>query len=105
VKFGGVTATGLDTSGAPTSIVAHVPAHAVAGKVTATGPAGTVIFCDTSGFHCGGSARTKPRVLSYHTYVSPASKKPARFRVDLPADGNGMPESAQVALTRALKRQ
>jgi len=73
-------------------------------RVTATGPAGTVIFCDTSGFHCGGSARTKPRVLSYHTYVSGASKKPARYRVDLPPDGNGMSEPAQVALTRALKR-
>ena len=73
-------------------------------RLTVTGPAGTVIFCDTSGFHCGGSARTKPRILSYHTYVSAASKKPARYRVDLPADGNGMAEAARVALTRALKR-
>ena len=28
-----------------------------------TGPAGTVIFCDTAGFHRGGFARTKPRIL------------------------------------------
>jgi hypothetical protein len=73
-------------------------------RLTLTGPAGTIIFCDTSGFHCGGSAKTKPRILSYHTYVSAASKKPARFRVDVAADGNGLSEGARFALSRALKR-
>ena len=38
-------------------------------RLTVTGSAGTIILCDTSGFHCGGSAKTKPRILSYHTYV------------------------------------
>ena len=32
-------------------------------RLTMTGPAGTVIFCDTAGFHRGGFARTKPRIL------------------------------------------
>src|SRR5205085_11971717 len=72
-------------------------------KLTLTGAAGTIIFCDTSGFHRGGFARTTPRVLSYHTYVGSSAKKPARFAVDeLPS--NGISREAQVALTRALKR-
>jgi len=41
--------------------------------VSATGERGTVIFCDTSGFHRGGFAKTSPRILSTTTYVSPAS--------------------------------
>jgi len=34
---------------------------------------GTLIFCDTSGFHRGGLSWTKPRVLATVTYSSPAS--------------------------------
>jgi hypothetical protein len=34
---------------------------------------GTLIFCDTSGFHRGGLSTTKPRVLATVTYSSPAS--------------------------------
>jgi hypothetical protein len=40
---------------------------------TFTAPKGTVIFCDTSGFHRGGFAKTKPRALATVTYASPAS--------------------------------
>jgi hypothetical protein len=47
-----------------------------------TAPAGTVIVCDTSGFHRGGYARSKPRILSTHTYVSPDSTWGRRFKVD-----------------------
>jgi hypothetical protein len=58
---------------------------------TAMGPRGSIIFCDTSGFHRGGFAKTKPRVMSYHTFVSPAShlsgRKRRRFFVDLPENG------------------
>jgi hypothetical protein len=36
-------------------------------------PKGTLIFCNTSGFHRGGFARSKPRVLATVTYSSPAS--------------------------------
>ena len=53
--------------------------------VTATGRAGTVVFCDTSGFHRGGYATEKPRVSSVHHYVSPAAvaanTQPRLFRV------------------------
>jgi hypothetical protein len=43
--------------------------------VTFTAPKGTLIFCNTSGFHRGGFARTKPRVLATLTWDSPASLK------------------------------
>jgi phytanoyl-CoA dioxygenase PhyH len=41
--------------------------------VTFTAPKGTIIFCNTSGFHRGGFATGKPRVLATVTYSSPAS--------------------------------
>ena len=40
---------------------------------TFTAPKGTVVFCNTSGFHRGGFATEKPRVLATVTYSSPAS--------------------------------
>ena len=40
---------------------------------TFTAPAGTLILCNTSGFHRGGFATGRPRVLATATYCSPAS--------------------------------
>jgi hypothetical protein len=40
---------------------------------TFTGQAGTLVLCNTSGFHRGGFATHKPRVLATATYCSPAS--------------------------------
>jgi hypothetical protein len=40
---------------------------------TFTAPKGTIIFCNTSGFHRGGFATARPRVLATVTYSSPAS--------------------------------
>jgi hypothetical protein len=55
-------------------------------RVLATGPAGTIVICDTSGFHRGGYARTKPRILSTHTYVNkkitPERPERRKFTVD-----------------------
>ena len=48
----------------------RVPAEAIK---TFTAPKGTIIFCNTSGFHRGGFATARPRVLSTVTYSSPAS--------------------------------
>ena len=42
-------------------------------RVVATGPEGTIIFCDTSGLHRGGFALEKARLLSVFAYISPAS--------------------------------
>ena len=57
---------------------------------TFTAPRGTVIFCDTSGFHRGGFATSRPRVLATVTYSSPASlasltERNYRFSGDLEA--------------------
>src|SRR5437899_1152655 len=38
-----------------------------------TGPTGTLLFCNTAGFHRGGFATERPRVLATATYSSPAS--------------------------------
>ena len=38
-----------------------------------TAPKGTLIFCNTAGFHRGGFSTTNPRVLATATYSSPAS--------------------------------
>jgi hypothetical protein len=42
---------------------------------TFTAPKGTMVFCNTSGFHRGGFATGSPRVLATATYSSPASLK------------------------------
>jgi hypothetical protein len=65
-----------------------------------TGPAGTMIFCDTSGFHRGGFAKTAPRVLSIWSYVSPAAeKKGHRFEVDLEGREAELSADARAALS------
>jgi hypothetical protein len=38
-----------------------------------SGPKGTLLFCNTAGFHRGGFATERPRVLATATYSSPAS--------------------------------
>jgi hypothetical protein len=69
-------------------------------RVLATGPAGTLVVCDTSGFHRGGYVRSKPRVLSTHTYVqkeiAPGSKR-RKFTVDW--RGGELSEQAVFALS------
>jgi hypothetical protein len=66
--------------------------HAVddSDRVLATGAPGTLVICDTSGFHRGGYARTKPRVLATQTYVdrkvTPENKR-RKFQVDWRSDG------------------
>jgi hypothetical protein len=48
----------------------EVPAEQIR---TFTGPARTMIFCNTTGLHRGGFAETHPRVLATLAYTSPAS--------------------------------
>jgi Phytanoyl-CoA dioxygenase (PhyH) len=48
----------------------RIPGSAVR---TFTGRAGTLLFCNTAGFHRGGFSTTRPRVLATATYSSPAS--------------------------------
>jgi len=70
-------------------------------RVSATGPVGTLVVCDTSGFHRGGFARSKPRILSTHTYVNkkitPERPERRKFTVDW-RDGE-LSEQSRFALT------
>jgi hypothetical protein len=49
--------------------------HIEGRAVTFTAPKGTLIFCNTAGFHRGGFVKGKPRVLATWTWDSPASLK------------------------------
>jgi hypothetical protein len=65
-----------------------------------TGPTGTLILCDTTGFHRGGFATERPRVMGVFNYVSPASLASLSERnfsaVDVPPRA---PEPVRYALT------
>jgi hypothetical protein len=67
---------------------------------TLTGPAGTIVVCDTSGFHRGGYARSKPRVLSYLTYLSDEGNQrhKRKFDVASTSEGDGLSAAARYAL-------
>jgi hypothetical protein len=69
--------------------------------LTATGPAGTMVFADTSGFHRGGWTRSKPRILSYCSYVSTKFRLEPRFEVDwsVARAGNGLSPEAEFAVS------
>jgi Phytanoyl-CoA dioxygenase (PhyH) len=70
-----------------------------------TGPAGTIIFCDTSGFHRGGWAQTNPRILSYHSYVSTDTRKPPRIRVDWSGGGRELTPEAEFAIAWSHRKK
>ncbi len=67
-------------------------------RVTLTGPAGTMIFCDTGGFHRGGFAKATPRVLAIWSYVAPGTEKGHRFDVDLEGRDAELSADARAAL-------
>lgn len=67
-------------------------------RLTLTGSPGTMVFCDTGGFHRGGFARTKPRILATWSYVSRATGKGHRFQVDLDRREAWLPAQARAAL-------
>jgi hypothetical protein len=65
-------------------------------SVTFTAPKGTIIFCNTSGFHRGGFADANPRVLATWTWDSPASLKALSERnYVFDASGDGALSEAQ----------
>jgi hypothetical protein len=57
--------------------------------VTFTAPKGTIIFCNTSGFHRGGFSTGNPRVLATFTWDSPASLKALSERNYVLEERNG----------------
>lgn len=65
-----------------------------------TGSAGTLILCDTTGFHRGGFAIERPRVMGVWNYVSPASLASLSERnFSVTALPPGGPESVRFALS------
>jgi len=67
-----------------------------------TGSPGTVILAETSGFHRGGFAKDKPRLLSVQTYISAAALESGLARRWYSIDGepvNGHEAPARYALT------
>lgn len=76
----------------------RVPASAT---MTLTAPAGTLIFCNTSGFHRGGYVTERRRVIAVINYVSPAAVAALverNFAVD-PSGLADLPEPVRYALT------
>jgi len=71
---------------------------AVEDIVTLTGPSGTLIICDTSGFHRGGFAKTRPRVLATWTYVAQDARRTRRWFTLTPTDPPGLSTQARAAL-------
>jgi hypothetical protein len=69
--------------------------------VTFVAPKGTIIFCNTSGFHRGGFATEKSRVLATFTWDSPASLKALSERNYSfePRNGTPLTDAQRYALT------
>ena len=70
-------------------------------QVALTGPEGSMVFCNTSGFHRGGyTTGSRPRVMAVYNYSSPASLAALtlrNFNTDISRDG--LSEQAAYALT------
>jgi hypothetical protein len=64
-----------------------------------TGPAGTLILCDTTGFHRGGFASARPRIMGVWNYVSPASLASLSERNFRTEPAPGATEPVRYALT------
>lgn len=67
---------------------------------TFTGTRGTLILCNTSGFHRGGYATGKPRTLATWTYSSPAALKALSERnYAVAGEASSLPEPARFAIS------
>jgi ectoine hydroxylase-related dioxygenase (phytanoyl-CoA dioxygenase family) len=69
-------------------------------QISLTGPAGSMAFCNTSGFHRGGYVTgSRPRVMAVYNYSSPASLAALTLRNFTPdVSGDGLSEQAAFAL-------
>jgi hypothetical protein len=92
VPFGG------DLYPPPEEFDQKIPAEAVR---TLTGPAGSVIFCNTSGFHRGGFATKRPRIMGVFNYISQAAMESLcrrNYSVEESQLAPNTPESVKYAL-------
>ena len=62
------------------------------------GPPGTLVFCDTAGFHRGGISKTKPRILATSAFVTPASLHRRRYEIDATVRDNRWSPPARFAV-------
>jgi hypothetical protein len=70
-----------------------------ADRVSMTGPAGTVLFADTAGYHRGGFARTNPRILMISTFLRHRARRSnRRFDVDFEGREGSLSPQARHAL-------
>jgi hypothetical protein len=69
--------------------------------ISCVGPSGTLVFCDTNGFHRGGFATSRARILATWTFVTPASLFPRRFDIDSSQSQSELSEAAQYAILSA----
>ncbi len=69
-----------------------------------TGNAGTVLFCDTSGLHRGGYAKSKERLMFTVSYNAATFSEPSRYRFDTDRETTiaSLPEDQQYALSGKL---
>jgi hypothetical protein len=68
-------------------------------RMVMNGPAGTIVLCDTGGFHRGGFAKVRPRILSVATYLRPELKgKYTKARFTVAADGRELSTQVRAAL-------
>lgn len=66
--------------------------------VTGTGEKGTLIFADTRGYHKGGEARTKDRLMYTCMFTSPASESRDLLRISDSFDRNSLEPRQRQAL-------
>jgi hypothetical protein len=66
--------------------------------ISCIGGPGTLVFCDTNGFHRGGFATRRERILATWTFVTPASLFPRRFKIDSSRSNSELSAAASFAL-------
>jgi hypothetical protein len=66
--------------------------------VTCEVPAGTLVFCDTTGFHRGGLATANPRLVMNWIYVTGAAYTPRRTIIQTPTASADLSTAARCAL-------
>ena len=67
--------------------------------VTTAGKRGTLVFCDTTGFHRGNIANKSSRIAATWTFVTPASLFPRRFTVGSKLSCASLSDAARFAIS------
>ncbi len=68
-------------------------------KVVCTGKKGTIIFCDTSGLHRGGHAKSGNRFMYTSVFMSPAAVWPILYKFPASLDTSALSPEARYVIT------